>query len=152
MIKKEKKNLATSILLTGRLLVNRINSHFSSLETNITLEQLDVLVHIAIDPDRQIIQNDLAVIMHKNKSAILRSIDILEKKSFVKRIPVPGDRRKNIIRATAEGMKITEKAITIFRQIEEQYMGKVSSRDAESCSKVLDIIAGECKATMTEQE
>lgn len=151
MIKREKKNLATSILLTGRLLLNKINGHFSSLETNITLEQLDVLIHIAIDPGRQIIQNDLAVIMHKNKSAILRSIDILEKKTFVKRIPVPGDRRKNIIQATAEGMKITERAIAIFREVEDQYMGKVSSKDAESCSRVLDIIAKECKTVTAEE-
>ena len=52
---------------------------------------------------KDMIQQDIAEIMDKNKSAVLRSIDILEQKGFVKRVIAQGDRRKNIITLTDTG-------------------------------------------------
>jgi DNA-binding MarR family transcriptional regulator len=151
MLTKEKSQLGKSIVLTGRLLINSVNSHFVSLGTNITLEQLDVLLHIA-NPEKKIIQNELATIMYKNKSAILRTIDILEKKKFVKRIDVVGDRRKNIIEATEEGLLIAKKAIEIFRKIEKAYMQKINQEEAAICTKVLEIIKKECQSNKFQNE
>lgn len=143
MISKVKYQLGASIVLTGRLLVNNINSHFSAIGSKVTFEQLELLLHIAIDPGRKIIQNDLALIANKNKSGILRTIDILESKHFVKRSPVAGDRRKNMIEVTAEGYRIAKDAIEAFRRIEKSYMKKINRQDAETCSKVLGIIKDE---------
>ncbi len=151
MLTKEKSQLGKSIVLTGRLLINSVNSHFVSLGTNITLEQLDVLLHIA-NPEKKIIQNELAIIMYKNKSAILRTIDILEKKNFVKRIDVAGDRRKNIIEATEEGLLIAKKAIEIFRKIEKAYMQKINQEEVAICTKVLEIIKQECQSNKFQNE
>jgi DNA-binding MarR family transcriptional regulator len=143
MIAKPKNQLGASIVHTGRLLVNSINSYFSAIGSNITFEQLEVLLHIAIHPERKIIQNDLARMTNKNKSGILRTIDILETKHFVKRIPVAGDRRKNMIEATDEGCRMAENAIEAFRKIERGYMKKINKEDAQTCSRVLGIIKNE---------
>jgi DNA-binding MarR family transcriptional regulator len=151
MVTKEKSQLGKSIVLTGRLLINSVNSHFVSLGTNITLEQLDVLMHIATNSEKKIIQNELAVIMHKNKSAILRTVDILEKKKFVQRISVEGDRRKNIIEATSEGISIAKKAIEIFQKIEKAYMKKIGQEDLAICARVLEIVKEECQSNKIQQ-
>lgn len=144
MVPKVKNQLGASIVHTGRLITNSINSHFLATGANITFEQMDVLILIAVHPEKQIVQNDLAVLVQKNKSGILRTIDILEKKHFVKRGPVAGDRRKNMIEATEEGIKIAKGAIASFVKIEKEFMKKINRQDVIACNKVLDIIKKEC--------
>lgn len=144
MILKSKHHLGASIVYTGRLLTNSINNYFLSTGSNITFEQMRILMMLASHPEKKIIQNDLAVLIQKNKSGILRTIDILEKKYFVKRIPVVGDRRKNMIEVTAEGMTIAKAAITSFEKMEKEFMKKIKKEDLAACNKVLDIIKKEC--------
>jgi len=89
--------LGFMIVHTGKLLLRSINSTFSSLTKEITFEQMGVLYYISRSTNKEMIQQDIAEVMDKTKSAILRSIDLLEEKGFVKRQPVAGDRRKNVI-------------------------------------------------------
>ncbi|PBQ32809.1 hypothetical protein CNR22_13845 [Sphingobacteriaceae bacterium] len=144
MISKAKHHLGASIVYTGRLLTNSINSHFLATGANITFEQMRILMMVASHPEKKIIQNDLANLVQKNKSGILRTIDILEKKYFVKRIPVAGDRRKNMIEVTQEGIRIANDAIASFEKIEKEFMKKIKKEDLAACTKVLDIIKKEC--------
>jgi DNA-binding MarR family transcriptional regulator len=141
----EKSRLGASIVRTGRLLTNSVNNHFLAGGANITFEQLEALLHIALNADTQIIQRDLAELLHKNKSGILRTIDLLEKKQFVKRSPVPGDRRKNIIEATPKGTRVAKAAIESFRQIEQSLIKKISPEELLICDRVLSIIRQECE-------
>ena len=80
MVKDEKLLLSANIVLTARLLVKSINNHFANAGVNITMEQLEILFHIASNSEKQIIQTEVANCMVKNKSAIVKSIDILERK------------------------------------------------------------------------
>lgn len=146
MISRVKKQLGASIVHTGRVLTNSINSCFLATGTNITFEQMDVLLLIAVHPEKKIVQNELAILVQKNKSGILRTIDILEKKHFVRRRPVAGDRRKNMIEVTEEGERIAKEATNSFIKIERALMKKIKKEDVEACNKVLDIIKKECLA------
>lgn len=143
MIQKHTSHLGASIVRTGRLLINSVNSHFTATGANITFEQLEVLIHISANPEKQIIQTDLAIVMQKNKSGILRTIDVLEKKQFVKRSPVAGDRRKNVIEVTMEGYLVAKEAMDIFYKLEQNFMNKIKEEDALTCIRVLDIIKAE---------
>ncbi len=144
MISKVKFQLGASIVHTGRLLTNSINSYFLSTGANVTYEQMGILILLTSHPEKKIIQNDLAYMVQKNKSGILRTIDILEKKKFVKRSPVEGDRRKNMIEVTREGIKIAQEAVVSFEKIEKEFMKKIKKEDLVACNKVLDIIKKEC--------
>ena len=147
MLTKEeiKNHLGTSIAFTGRLISNKINNHFDELGSNITFEQMGVLFFISLHRDKEIIQQDLASMMKKNKSAVLRTIDILEKKGYVKRVPVMGDRRKNIIEPTETGIKMIKEAIKLSQKLEKEYTKQISKEDVETCKKVLMLIQNECK-------
>ena len=59
--------------------------------------------------NNDIIQQDIAEIIKKDKSAILRQIDNLERKNLVQRIVDKNDRRRNIIKITDEGVKLIDK-------------------------------------------
>lgn|GEM_PF-454218 len=147
MLSKEeiKNHLGTSIAVTGRLISNKINNHFDELGSNITFEQMGVLFFISLHSDKEIIQQDLASMMKKNKSAVLRTIDILEKKNYVRRVPVVGDRRKNIIEPTETGIKMIKEAIKLSQKLEKEYTKNISKEDVETCKKVLVLIQNECK-------
>ena len=102
------ETLGFMIVHTGKLLLKTINGTFSGLTTDITFEQMGVLYYISRSNSKELIQQDIASVLDKTKSAILRSIDILEEKGFVKRLPVAGDRRKNVIELTNTGKGIID--------------------------------------------
>ena len=136
--------LGFMIVHTGKLLLKTINGTFSGITKEITFEQLGVLYYISRNT-KDMIQQDIAAVMDKTKSAILRSIDILEEKGFVKRLPVAGDRRKNVIELTSSGK-------TIIDTMHSQFLGHdgilkegISEKDVETCMHVLGKIQEKCK-------
>jgi DNA-binding MarR family transcriptional regulator len=79
----------------------------------VTMAQGLVLYHLAKTPSDCVIQQDLAEILNINKSGLLRTIDILEKKGFLKRLPVENDRRKNHVEITEAGKIELDKFIEV---------------------------------------
>jgi DNA-binding MarR family transcriptional regulator len=102
------------------------------------------LLNILYDKD-DIIQHDLASMMNKDKSAILRQIDVLEKQKLVVRIPDSEDRRKKTIVLTKDGMK----KVAILRKIEADIFNSllkdVSEKDLKIFESVLDRIKAQVK-------
>lgn len=138
--------LGFMIVHTGKLLLKTINLSFAGINKEITFEQMGVLYFISRnDGKKDMIQQDIAEIMDKNKSAVLRSIDILEQKSFVKRVPAQGDRRKNIIALTDTGKSIIDKMHEIFLGQDTVLKEGINESDLTSCIKVLSRIQQKCK-------
>jgi MarR family transcriptional regulator, transcriptional regulator for hemolysin len=86
-------------------------------EIRITAEQFHLLHAINLKED-EVIQKDIAEIMGKDKSAILRLIDSLEEKELVRRVTDKNDRRKNYLMVTKSG----EKVITQYRKMAHAVM------------------------------
>lgn len=137
--------LGFRIVHTGKLLLKTINVIFASITKEITFEQMGVLYYISINKEKDIIQQDIADLMDKNKSAILRSIDILEEKGFVKRIRVNGDRRKNVIEITEAGKIIINKMHEIFLRQDLELKEGINEVDLDTCMKVLKMVHDKCK-------
>jgi len=98
------KSIGYTVLNLGRQMSRNVNKHILELNDDVTMQQGFVLYFIAQSKNEELIQQDIAEVMDINKSATLRTIDILEKKGFVKRYPVLNDRRKNKIEVTKEGL------------------------------------------------
>jgi len=139
------ETLGFTIIRTGKLLLKTINGSFVELTSEITFEQMGILYYISRNKEKEMIQQDLAEVMEKTKSAVLRSIDILEKKGFVKRTSVEGDRRKNMIELTASGKKIIEKMHTVFLRQANILEKGISKKDLDTCMSVLSKIQKKCK-------
>ena len=82
-------------------------------EIKLTMAQFGLLFTISQEKD-EVILKDMAEKMGKDKSSILRMIDLLENKELVRRVVDQNDRRKNQLLVTKKG----ERFITEFRKIE----------------------------------
>jgi DNA-binding MarR family transcriptional regulator len=143
--KEMPETLGFMIVHTGKLLLKTINGTFSGLTTDITFEQMGVLYYISRSNSKELIQQDIASVMDKTKSAILRSIDILEEKGFVKRLPVAGDRRKNVIELTSTGKGIIDEIHNKFLDQDQLLKDGINEEDLNTCLCVLAKIQQKCK-------
>jgi len=137
--------LGFAIVHTGKLLLKRINGAFANLTSDITFEQLGVLYFIHRSKNKEMIQQDIAQVMDKTKSAILRSIDILEKKKYVKRLSVPGDRRKNSIELTDSGRSIINEMHKRFLEQDATLKKGLGKEELNKCISVLTKVQEKCK-------
>lgn len=138
--------LGFMIVHTGKLLLKTINVTFAGISREITFEQMGVLYFISRNMGKKdMIQQDLAAIMDKNKSAVLRSIDILEQKGFVKRIPAAGDRRKNVIALTDAGKAVIDKMHEIFLGQDILLKEGIAEEELNTCMRVLSKIQQKCR-------
>ena len=137
--------LGFMIVHSGKLLLKTINGTFAGLTKDITYEQMGVLYYISRSNSKDMIQQDIAEVMDKTKSAILRSIDILEEKGFVRRLPVAGDRRKNSIELTSTGKAIIDKMHQKFLQQDEALKEGINQDDLLTTMGVLAKIQQKCK-------
>jgi len=133
------------IVHTGKLLLKTINLKFAGITNEITFEQMAVLYFISRSAGKDVIQQDIAELMDKNKSAILRSIDILEQKGYVKRVQVPGDRRKNVLEITESGKTIIYKMHEIFLKQDEVLTDGIEKTSLETCMNVLNEVLRRCR-------
>ncbi|WP_291150716.1 MarR family winged helix-turn-helix transcriptional regulator [Flavobacterium sp. UBA7680] len=139
------KTLAFTIIQTGKLLLKKVNSSFANLTSEITFEQIGVLYYISCNKGKQISQQDLAKWMEKTTSTMVKTIDILEKKGFAKRVTVADNRRKNSIELTKNGNLIVNKMHLILIKQDEILENGITKKDFLGCISVLLKIQDNCK-------
>ena len=139
------QTLGFRIVHTGKLLLKTINLKFAGITNEITFEQMGVLYFISRSVGKDVIQQDIAELMDKNKSAILRSIDILEEKGYVKRVQVRGDRRKNVLEITENGTLVICKMHEIFLKQDQVLTDGIDETSLETCLNVLSEVLRRCR-------
>jgi MarR family transcriptional regulator for hemolysin len=106
------------------------------LETRVSIEQFSLLHAITIK-EEDVIQKDMAEMMGKDKSAILRLIDSLEEKGLVRRVAAVEDRRKNYLMVTKAGYRVIDQYMKIvFGMLEEVQQG-LTTEDMETFHRVV---------------
>jgi MarR family transcriptional regulator, transcriptional regulator for hemolysin len=99
-----------------------------------------VLLFKISEEKEEVTLKDMAEKLGKDKSAILRMIDLLEKKELVRRVVDQNDRRKNQLLVTKKG----ERLIAEFREVELELncelMEGLSDADMLTFYKVVDHI------------
>ncbi len=137
------------MLTTVRSMIRKINQLFVQNGIDLTGEQFAVLNILSPDfnqmpIDAGISQQEIADFMGKDKSSVLRGLDILERKNYIERRPKPNDRRVNLIFLTPTGKEILSKA----RQVDFEFVAGVTTRfdkrDFEGFKKVLQQISDAC--------
>lgn len=132
------------IIGTGKMLIKNINSAFATLNLEITFEQMGVLYFLSKNEGKELIQQDIANLLNKTKSAALRTINILEEKKYLKRTTSPEDMRKNIIQLTPEGRRIIAKMHKKFLELDLNLNNNITRQEANVCKKVLLNIQEKC--------
>jgi DNA-binding MarR family transcriptional regulator len=82
-------------------------------------------------------QQDLADVVHKDKTCITRIIDSMEKRDLVVRIPDRLDRRQKLIYLTNKGKKLPEELMQIARQTSLEAQQGINPEHLNICGEVL---------------
>jgi DNA-binding MarR family transcriptional regulator len=109
------------------------------MDTKLTIEQIGLLMAIHNSKD-EVIQQDMACSMGKDKSAILRTIDLIEAKELIKRVSDTADRRKKYLMVTKKGEKVIEQFLQIDMVLTAELVQDISEQDLISFYKVVDLI------------
>ena len=113
-------------------------------EIKLTMEQLGLLL-VIFSNDDEVIQQDLACSMGKDKSAILRTIDMLEAKDLLKRVSDTTDRRKKYLMITKKGERVIEQYLEIELELTTELQKGLSDEDIATFYKVVNHIKSNAK-------
>jgi MarR family transcriptional regulator for hemolysin len=91
----------------------------AEIKLKITREQFKLLNAISQNKE-EVTQKDMADLIGKDKSTILRLIDSLESKELVRRVSDTKDRRKNYLMVTKKGEELIKRYENIFSAIFEE--------------------------------
>jgi len=142
-MEKEKMNELLYLALTAKD-IQRTLKKFAGANVVIPAESLGILMTVHYS-DTEAIQQDIADIVKKDKSAVLRQIDNLEKKNLVQRIVAPNDRRRNIIHITDEGLNLINEVNNKLDEMLTLLSDGLEVSDLEIFYKVLNHIRTKAK-------
>ena len=106
-------------------------------ETKLTIEQFGLL-HAINMKNEDVIQQDMADIMGKDKSAIYRVIDSLEEKELVRRVVDKNDRRKNFLMVTKKGEAVIEQYLEIEYKLNKELEEGLNKSDIDAFYNVVN--------------
>lgn len=115
-----------------------LDQRFSEAEINLTLEQFYILN--ILENEHGLILQDLADIVDRDKSAVLRHINCLEEKHCVARSEDPEDRRRKILLVTKPGIQILEKAREIEDEVNSEITQHISGEELERLEQAVSHI------------
>lgn len=105
----------------------------------ISTEQFGLLLALS-KQEEEVIQKDMAEMMGKDKSAILRLIDNLEEKELVRRVADNKDRRKNYLMVTKTGYRVLEQYQEIVNKLMVDISKGLTDNEIEIYHKVVQQI------------
>ncbi|CAA9196766.1 hypothetical protein FLA105534_01293 [Flavobacterium bizetiae] len=135
-----RENISDSFFFQIHRMKRTIFRHTNALmnEAGITL-QLEQLPLIMILQSDSRSQRELSDITMRDKSSILRSINALEKKGLVVVKKDKGDKRKNIVSLTDEGIDLAKNIRILMNRAEDEVLAVFSVKER---SEALQTIRG----------
>ncbi|MCL1942021.1 MAG: MarR family transcriptional regulator [Candidatus Azobacteroides sp.] len=104
---------------------------------------MKILLSVNYRPD--IIQQEIAETLKKDKSAVLRLIDNLEKQGLVRRVVSANDRRRNIINITENGKKLVTEIDHKLQKLSALFFNDLDSADIEIFNRILNHLQNKAK-------
>jgi DNA-binding MarR family transcriptional regulator len=120
---------------TIRALFRQSSKVFETQELNLSPEQHYILR--ILNSKEESIQSDLAEIMQKDKSAIIRHVDQLEKAGYVVRVNDAIDRRKKHIVITESGISVLKKCEDVISNLMQKNLKGISEEELTNFKRVL---------------
>ena len=135
----DKRTVGLQLGNTMKIVGKHIHEAFDKSGENVTMQQFFLL--LLINYKENITQHEIAIMANKDKSAVLRQTDELEKKRLVVRIPDSDDRRKKILMLTKKGVETMNKLIEIEGRVWEKFLKDVNPDHLILLSEVLNKIS-----------
>lgn len=134
-----KRTVGLQLGATIKTIVKHIHEAFAQAGEDVTTGQF-LLLNL-LDTHENLTQQDLSVLLNKDKSGVLRQIDDLEKKMLVVRLPNKDDRRKKILMLTKKGIDTLHKLIEIEGAVFEKFLADVTEEQLKILHNILNIVS-----------
>ncbi|MFK7951727.1 MAG: MarR family winged helix-turn-helix transcriptional regulator [Ekhidna sp.] len=128
--------LGTYIDRTYKVVRQDLINRFKSANIDLTPEQWIVLLKLY--KEKFMFQTDLAEQSFKDKPTVSRIVELLSKKSFVKKSPDDNDGRKIAISITNTGIDLVEKAMPIVQESRAKGWENLSEDEYFTLVSILD--------------
>lgn len=128
-------SLATLLNKTTRALSTRLQSIFTHAGFDVTSEQWMILILLWGEDGRSPYQ--IADIIGKDRAAVTRLIDGLEKRNLVVRVNDKKDRRQKQVYLTSQGREMEQNLIPLGLSNIKHAQTGISSKELETCKEVL---------------
>jgi len=116
-------------------IIRSIKKRFEEEGINLTIEQFFILN--ILDNEDGLILQQLAEIVDRDKSAVLRHIDGLEKNHFVTRVKDDDDKRRKLLLITKPGIQVLEKARAVDQQLDKEITEKIENIETKEFEEAL---------------
>jgi len=123
---------------TSRSIMKRLTNKFSTAGFDVSYEQWSILVHL-YRKDGQT-QQELANMAVKDKAAITRLLNVLEKKNIVLRIPDRSDKRSKLVYLTNKAKEFKTDLIAIVEDLLKEAEQGIGPEDIIQCRATLNKI------------
>jgi DNA-binding MarR family transcriptional regulator len=120
---------------TVSFMVRRVQQVLEKENIELIPPQLAFLFHIAMNEDP--VQTLMATQMGKDKSAILRQVDMFEERGWIERKIDPNDRRRKRLSLTPAGQEVLAKGRTIMEKVFGMACEGIPEADIAICIRVL---------------
>lgn len=130
------QNVGNFTNLINKKMVYYLNSQLAFFD--ITAEQWQVLLNLS--QQNNINQKVLSEIVKKDQPTLTRMLDILERKSLVKRQASKDDRRSFCIEITEKGLELTKKLVPYIEDIFKKILDGISEEQLNIYLNVLNQI------------
>ena len=124
---------------TRHLIQKPIEARMKQEGITYSMDQIIVLMIVRHKPGF-IVQQDLVDIMGKDKSVILRMVDVMEGDGLLKRVVDVHDRRRNNLELTVKGFLLLDKIFEIEDQVSKELLQGISKEDLDIFYSVVNRI------------
>jgi DNA-binding MarR family transcriptional regulator len=132
------KPLGYILGLPLRIFLNQVAVEFRNREIELTFEQFVML--LLIDSKGDLIQQDIANHLQKDKSIVVRQMNGLIEKEYVVRLPNRTDKRKKNLILTTKGTEIMNKITELNFEVSSKLLSGVDEDDYLAFGRVLNKI------------
>lgn len=120
-------------------IVNPIKARLKQQGITIPFEHL-IILKIIRDHNSCLVQQDIAEMMGKDKSVILRMVDALEKEGYIHRVVDSNDRRRNILALSQDGNLLTDRFVEVEKQVTIDLLESVTESELAAFYKVIELM------------
>jgi len=107
---------------------------------HLSFEQF-IILKIALQHNGTVVQQDIASMMGKDKSVVMRMVDCLEKDDLIKRVVDVNDRRRNMLAVTPAGLEMLSRFDEVEMALTKEIMEGLTEQEIATFYKVIDRIA-----------
>lgn len=136
---RQVKSIGATLSPLRWAIMNPIKARLKQQGIPYPFEQL-IILKIIRDHNSSLVQQEIAEMMGKDKSVILRMVNALENEGFICRVVDANDRRRNILDLTEAGNELIERFMEIERQVSVDLMDGLTEDELKTFYKVIEQI------------